>query len=163
MLRDIRGRQSQLGGEGRNHHRLRCDGGGDTQPRRIEQRLEEAEQKLLVEFGRSLARCRMSRVLVRRWWPRYDARTVAGRPLDGGRVAMRMPSIAVLSHYIIPLLAAAILVIAYFAIFNAWTSFDNPINSIAGVALGVAGFVIGAAVDFARADRAKRTSAAKSA
>jgi VIT1/CCC1 family predicted Fe2+/Mn2+ transporter len=76
---------------------------------------------------------------------------------------MRMPSIAVLSHYIIPPLAAAILVIAYFAIFNAWTSFDNPINSIAGVALGVAGFVIGAAVDFARADRAKRTSAAKSA
>ena len=58
------------------------------------------------------------------------------------------------------MIAAAVLVVAYFAIFNRWTSFDNPINSIVCTALGVAGFVVGAAVDFARMARAKRGAAA---
>ncbi len=58
------------------------------------------------------------------------------------------------------MIAAAVLVIAYFAIFNRWNAFDNPINSIVCTGLGVAGFVVGAAVDFARVARTKRGTAA---
>lgn len=66
------------------------------------------------------------------------------------------PSRTALSHYVVPPLVAAILTIAYFAIFNRWTSFDNPISSIVVPILGAIGFAAGAALDQWRINRAKR-------
>lgn len=67
-----------------------------------------------------------------------------------------MPSREALSHYLVPPVVAAILTVAYFAIFSRWTSFDNPVSSIVVPILGVIGFAAGAGLDQWRISRAKR-------
>jgi len=49
-----------------------------------------------------------------------------------------------------------VLVVVYFAIFDRWTAFHDPINSIVAPILGVVGFVVGAAFDYAQAARARK-------
>ena len=54
--------------------------------------------------------------------------------------------------------SAAILVLAFFAIFDRWQQLGDPINSIVTVALGLVGFVVGATLDRLRARRGQMAS-----
>lgn len=52
-----------------------------------------------------------------------------------------------LPRLIVPIAAAVILTLAYFAIFNRWEKTGDPLNSIVAPILGAVGFAIGVGLD----------------
>jgi uncharacterized membrane protein YjfL (UPF0719 family) len=62
----------------------------------------------------------------------------------------------------VPPLISVVLVLAFFAIFDRWTKYHDPINSIVTIVLALAGFGIGAGLDQLRVNRARRAAAGSS-
>lgn len=58
---------------------------------------------------------------------------------------------------LLPPAVAVILTLAYFAIFDRWDQFHDPINSIVTMILGTLGFAAGVGLDLLR--RRRRTAA----
>ncbi|MHB8578192.1 MAG: hypothetical protein ACYDCQ_23010 [Dehalococcoidia bacterium] len=60
---------------------------------------------------------------------------------------------------LIPPATAVILTLIYFAIFNRWDQYHDPINSVVVMILGTLGFAAGVGLDLLRRNR-RRTPAA---
>ena len=58
----------------------------------------------------------------------------------------------------VPPLISIVLVLAFFAIFDRWTKYNDPINSIVTIVLALAGFGIGAGIDQLQVSRARRAA-----